>query len=251
VRALRFRASLLAALVLVLCIAAPAAATDTVILPAASATPSTLEVQFWPSEPDGSLLVVGAELPAQTRLPATVRVPLPAGATVTWVGEVFGGDPSADTEVSYVEEQGVGGTVIVATLTKSRSLQYEATLASPTDSSGRMSSDFTWVQSAPGPQVGLSVKMTSTTGDVLIEPGSAGAPQTSAAGERLYTLPPAQLALGTSVAVDVSWVVGAPITSGATSGGSSTVLYILAALLAVALAALAAVTALARGRARV
>jgi hypothetical protein len=236
------RTSLLAALALVLCVAAPAAATDTVILPAGSATPSTLEVQFWPSEQDGVLLIVGAELPAQSTLPATVRVPVPAGATVTWVGEVFGGDPAADTEIPYVEEQGEGGKVLVATLTKSRSVQYEATLTAPSESGGRKTSTFTWVQSASGPEVSLSVKMASTTGDVLIEPGSAAAPQTNATGERLYTLPAAKLALGESSTVKVSWVTAAPGTAGPpSSAGSSTVLYVLVGLLAIALIALAVV----------
>jgi hypothetical protein len=255
------RTSLLAALVITLCFAAQAAATDTVpvakgsavttVSPAVAAMPSTLEVQFWPAEADGSLLIVGAELPAQTKLPATVRVPVPAGANVTWVGEVFGGDPAADTAVAYVEEKGEGGTVLVATLTKSRSLQYEATLAAPSDVDGRQTAAFTWVQTASGPEVGLSVKMAATAGDVLIEPGSAGAPQSNASGERLYTLPPARLALGKSVTVSVSWVVGAPGSDiPGSSGGSSTVLYVLVGLLVAALLALAVVMALARGRRR-
>jgi hypothetical protein len=255
------RTSLFAALAITLCLAAPAAATDTVpvakgstvttVSPAVAATPSTLEVQFWPAEADGSLLLVGAELPAQAKLPATVRVPVPAGANVTWVGEVFGGDPAADTELAYVEEKGEGGTVLVATLTKSRSLQYEATLAGPSDAAGRKTAAFTWVQAASGPEVGLSVKMAATAGDVLIEPGAAAAPQSNASGELLYTLPPARLALGKSVAVRVSWVVVAPgSTIPGSSGGSSTVLYVLVGLLVAAVLALAVVMALSRGRAR-
>jgi hypothetical protein len=250
VSARTLRTALFAALALVLCLAAPAAATDTVraaggsasaALPAASATPSSIEVQFWPSETDGAVLVVGAELPAQTALPATIRLPLPAGATVTWVGEVFGGDPNADTEVPYAEEKGEGGQVLIVTLTKSRSAQYEANLPAPTEIDGRRTASFTWVQSASGPEVGLSVKMASTTGDIVIEPGSRGAPPVNATGERLYTLPAAKLALGKSATVKASWVTAAPGAAGTSSAGSSTVLYVLVGLLAIALIALAVV----------
>jgi hypothetical protein len=220
--------------------------------PAATATPSSLEVQLWPSELDGAVLVVGVELPAQTALPATVRVPVPAGANVTWVGQVFGGDPTADTEVPYTKEDGVGGPVIVATLTKSRSLQYEATLVSPTEAAGRYTSTLTWVQSAPAPQVGLSVKAAATAGDVRIAPGPSGAPQTNATGEQLYTLPPVPLALGKSVTVTASWVRVAPGSAAASgsSGSGSIVLYVLAGLLVAALLVLAVVLVRPRGRAR-
>jgi hypothetical protein len=221
------------------------------VVPAAAATPSTLEVQFWPAEADGALLIVGAELPSQTKLPATVRLPLPAGATLSWVGEVFGGDPNADTEVAYIEEKGEGGAVLVVTLTKSRSVQYEATLPAPSDAAGRKTAAFTWVQAASGPEVGLSVKMAATAGDARIVPGAVGPPRTNAAGELLYTLPPARLALGKSAAVSVSWVVVAPgSTIPGSSGGSSTTLYVLVGLLVAAVLALAVVMAVARGRAR-
>jgi hypothetical protein len=227
-----------------------AAAATSSVTPALAATPASLEVQLWPSEPDGSVLVVGVELPAGTKLPASVRVPVPAGANVTWVGEVFGGDPSADVEVAYTKEKGVGGDVLVATLTKSRSLQYEATLPAPAEAAGRFTSTVEWVQSAPAPQVGLSVKTASTAGDVRVEPASPSAPQTNASGERLYTLPPAQLALGKSVTLKVSWITVAPGTASSTTAGSaSPVLYVLAALLVIALLALAVVMLTPRKRA--
>lgn len=211
----------------------------------AQAVPATLDVQVWPSEPDGVNLVVSAEIPAEVKLPATVRLPVPAGFTVGWVGEVFGGAVANDIELAYVTEEGSGGKVIVVTATKSHVVQYEGVLPPLATDGSRSTATLDWVQSAPSATQSWAVKMLASTADVKTEPAYVGAAQVNAVGERLYTLPSTQLALGKSQKVTVSFVRGettaTPAPSG--SGNGSTVLTVLFALLGLAVVVLVVVAA--------
>lgn len=229
------------------------AATATATSPAAPAVPATLDIQVWPSEADGVDLVVSAELPATVQLPASVRIPVPAGFTLGWVGEVFGGDVANDVERPYTTEDGQGGKVIVVTATKSHVIQYEGLLAPLTADGMVYTASLAWVQSAPAAAQSWAVKMGSATSDVWTDPAYVGDPQVNAVGERLYSLPSTQLALGTAQHVTVSFARGnataAASSSGSQGAASSTLLIVLFALLAVAVVALAVVAARSKRRA--
>jgi hypothetical protein len=173
-------------------------------VPAAPSVPAALEIQLWPSEPDGFNLVVSAQLADSVKLPATVRIPLPTGITLGWVGEILGGDPSADIQRPYAIEDGIGGKVLVVTLTRSRMVQYEALMPQPTQDGDRYTAAVDWVQSAPAPSQGFAVKMVATTGDVKTEPAADDAPQVNATGEKLYSLPSTTLAVGQTQRISVS-----------------------------------------------
>ena len=211
----------------------------------AKAVPSTLDIQLWPSEADGVNLVVSAEIPAEVKLPATVRLPIPAGFTLGWVGEVFGGAVANDIELPYVTENGSGGKVIVVTATKSHIVQYEGVLPSLATEGTRFNATLDWVQSAPSATQSWAVKMLASTGDVKTDPAYVGAAQVNAVGERLYTLPSTQLALGKSQKLTVSFVRGETTATPAPSGstGSSTVLIVLFSLLGLAVVVLMVVAA--------
>jgi hypothetical protein len=220
-------------------------------VPTAPSVPAALEIQLWPSEPDGFNLVVSAQLADSVKLPATVRIPLPTGVTLGWVGEILGGDPSADIQRPYTIEDGTGGQVLVVTLTRSRMVQYEGLMPPLAQEGDRYTAAVDWVQSAPAPSQGFAVKMVATTGDVKAEPAAEAAPQVNATGEKLYSLPSTTLAVGQTQRISVTFVRGVAGTAAAqpvSGGDGSTVLSVLFGLLAAAVVALVIVAARSKRR---
>lgn len=214
------------------------------------ATPVDVQVQLWPAERGGAQLVISADLAENTRLPATVRIPLPAGAEPGWVGEVSGGDISGDILRQFTIEKGDGGQVLVLTLEKYRSAQVEANFTAPTAIGGKMASTLDWVQSAPAATTHFAVKMTTGTADVAIDPVPTGAPQQNDAGERLYTVASRHLDPGKTFTMTATFAYGAQTaaTTASGGGGGSTVLVVLVALLAAAVMAFVVVAVRSRTR---
>ncbi|MFA5843334.1 MAG: hypothetical protein WC971_00730 [Coriobacteriia bacterium] len=229
------RKSLAAAFALVALVAALAAP-----IPASAAAAASdrvpLDVQFWPEgEPGRSVIIVGLKLPDTVALPATVRMPLPADAQITWVGELDGGDGSLDETRTYDVVRGSGGPEIVIRLTKYRDAQYEATYR-PIDVRGTSASaTLEWVQTTPCSQLALSVRLPGRAGSVRVSPASAGAPQLNQAGELLYTLQPLFPKTGDRVPVHAKYVRGGAKT--AAEARRTSTMDILLSVLGVALAA--------------
>ena len=75
-----------------------------------------------------------SRVPETTKLPTTVRVPVPEGATVQWAGEVLGGDLSADPARTYkMIKSPVGGQYAEFTLgADAQSAQVDADMAAVT-----------------------------------------------------------------------------------------------------------------------
>jgi hypothetical protein len=252
------RTHITSALAVFLCFAltsvpAIAFATDTVSVTAAAPSAgggpaSAIEIQMWPSEAEGSSVIVSAEIPTDAQLPYTLRLPMPAGITITWCGEVFVGDPQKDREVAYTLEDGRGGKALVMTLTTSRTAQYEGTLAPPTQTGQRWATALEWIQSAPAGQEHFAVKTANTAGDPQIDPVPEGQPRENTNGERLYSLPTQTLPLGQAYKVSVSWTIVAariPTAQPTTAAGGITdvVLVVLIGALAIAVVALIVVAA--------
>jgi hypothetical protein len=223
--------------------------------PGPFATPTEMQVQLWPSEADGAQLIISLDLPAGTPLPATVRIPLPEGATPGWVGEISTAGLNSDIKRDYTVEQGTGGRVVVFRIEKHRSVQVEASYTAPQVIGDKTISAFEWVQSAPSPLTNFAVKMGANTKDVAVDPTPTGAPQSNAQGERLYTVASSELKPGARFAMTVAYRVGVAgdttAASGRGSADSQTVLIVLVAMLAVAVFAFMLVAARARGRERV
>ncbi len=225
-----------------------AAATATVAPAQGAGNPAAVvEVQMWPSESDGSSVIVSAQVPDDAKLPYTLRLPMPAGLIVTWCGEISGAGTTADKEAAYTVEDGRGGKALVMTLTTSRIAQYEGTLPSPAQADGRTETTLEWIQSAPAGTENFAVKLANTAGDPKFDPSPQGAPQQNASGERLYSFAPQKLALGSAYKVKVSWTTVAPGGQTATppassaSGSYDIVLIVLVVALAVAVVALVVV----------
>jgi hypothetical protein len=76
-------------------------------------------------------VIVGAELPASTRLPATIVIPVPPGVTPEWVGEIVSTDPSKDPTATYTIEQADGYGIMTITVKTARLAQAEFFDAAP------------------------------------------------------------------------------------------------------------------------
>jgi hypothetical protein len=236
--------------------AASATATSTAAPgPAGAGNPANaVEIQLWPSEIDGSSIIVSAEVPADAKLPYTLRLPMPAGITVTWCGEIFGGTAAQDKEVPYTIVDGRGGKALVMTLTTSRVAQYEGSLPAPVQAGGRTETTLDWIQSAPAGEEHFAVKLVNTAGDPKFTPAYAGAPQQNESGERLYSFAPQQLALGSDFKLKVSWTTvaaGSQVAPSTSTSGTAVFDIILIVLVVALVAAVIGLAVVVRGQRRV
>ncbi|MRR10942.1 hypothetical protein EG835_00255 [bacterium] len=208
----------------------------------ALAAPVSLEgseiwVQIWPEgEPNTNVIIVGVELPADTTLPATVRLPVPDGATVFWAGEILGPDPSTDIQREFQLVKGEGGMAAEFTVETTRSVQFDATYGAIEIDGNDLISKFEWRQTVPSATTAFAVRTPVGTGDVTIEPAPPTDPRENESGERLYTLNTAQLQPGATYPIKITYRRAGVTDLEANS--SETLLWILGGLLGAAVLAL-------------
>lgn len=206
-----------------------------------------LDLQTW-VESGQVIIVVAVNVPESTRLPATVRIPVPDGASVQWAGEVLGGELSADPTRTYkIIQSPAGGQYAEFTLEQTRSAQVDAQLASATVDGANTSATFEWVQSAASPSTSFSVRVPQGASGVKITPAPGGPPQTNSAGESLYAGESVVLAPGEKQTVSFSYSNGS--SASAVAAPASQLSSIVTALfVALALAVVVLIVALTRQR---
>lgn len=238
---------LLGPLVLLLLALAPAVACGA----SAETTPvvtGDLDVQVWPGAmPGQGVAILALALPEDTKLPARVKIPIPAGTSVDWAGEI-GDQASADAERPRTIEQGTAGDYAVFDLLMTRQAQLEVSGLPLTSDNGVYSLTFNFVQTTPANLTGFSVRLPSGATAVKITPVPARDPEKNDLGESLYTLPSAELAEGGSLPVTVSYQLGTAQTPVSSAGGTSPTTLIVVLLAGVVIALLALVVVLRRER---
>jgi hypothetical protein len=159
------------------------------------------------STPGEAIVLVSTTIPDTTKLPATVRIPVPSGMTVQWAGELSGTDAAAaDIERPHVLKQGVGGQYAEFTIERLRQAQIDvAGIRIP--QGGAVTAQFAFVQSVPSERSVFSVRVPRGAYDVGIDPLPVGEPAGNDAGEAIYTLPSRQLKPGETARVSVSYRV--------------------------------------------
>jgi hypothetical protein len=213
-----------------------------------AATPVEMGVQLGPAEKEGAEIIISARLATGAPLPATVRIPLPAGASLAWVGEIAGMGGTGDIQRTGSIEKGTGGQVVVVRLEKYREAQIEALYTVPQAAGDRLTSTLGWVQSAPAGRVVFVVRMAPGTSDITIDPAPAGPPQGDAATGRQYTLPPRVIPLGGTARLTVAYTRGGGSVPAAAGTAGSSGLLIAALLVALAVAVVAFVIVALRSR---
>ncbi|MBA4370139.1 MAG: hypothetical protein C0418_00985 [Coriobacteriaceae bacterium] len=212
----------------------------------ASAAPR-YEVQIWPegdpSRPNHVLLIASVDLGPSVKLPAKVRIPVPAGAEVSWAGEITGGSAENDIPRAYEITRVAGGRVLVMTLETTGNAQYDAWWAPLVFDGQTAAAKLEWVQTEPATEVGFTVRTPPGAGSVRIDPAPVGQPVQNAIGERLYTLPSQPMEPGDKLSLSLSFVPGGGAATPVRAGGESPVPYLIGVfvVLVVALAAVVAV----------
>ncbi|HZL04873.1 MAG TPA: hypothetical protein VFE45_05560 [Coriobacteriia bacterium] len=209
----------------------------TLLFPSAAfARVSEYQVQYTPRGASGTgQLIVNVVLSPETELPATVKVPLPVGATVVWSGEIVGPDPTADPFREAVVTAAEGGLIATFTMEQVRVAQVEANLPAPSVSGDEVTAALNWVNTGEEGTYTFAVVLEAGARDVAITPAPVGDPARNDAGETLRTLMPVRLATGQEFSVDVRYGLGG---EGATGNTTSTALVIVAVLLGIALVGL-------------
>lgn len=205
----------------------------------AHARVSEYQVQFLPVGQTGSSeVIVNVVLSPETSLPATVTVPLPAGAQVLWAGEILGGNPADDPFRQPSVVPTAGALAAVFRLEQRPIAQVEATVGEPRVRGKRVESTLSWVNAAEEGTYTFSVVVEAGARDVEISPRPVGEPRRNEAGEALYVLAPVRLAAGQKFEVSVRYdrSTGAASSDATTSG--SPVIVVAAAGLGLALIAL-------------
>lgn len=208
-----------------------------------------LSAELWPDLDGKTVVVVGLTLPETATLPARVQIPLPAGATVDWVGEIIGPTPDKDIPRQYKRLTGTGGDYIEFTMETTRVAQYEAAYKAPANDNGVLRSTLDWVQSVPARTLFLAARASTRMSDVHITPApEQAAPEFNEANERLYLVKSiTSPKVGTAVAFTVDYRTGVAEGQAGGQGNTSTVLVIAGVLLGMAVLVLIVVW---RGQAR-
>ncbi len=188
------------------------------------------------SEQSGGVMLVSGELPESATLPAEAELSVPAGSSLQWVGEILGGDPSADPELKYTKSTQDGSDVYRFTLTKSRTAQLEIVTSESAGFDGtNYTSSLKWSATQAVPEVRLSVRIPQ--GAQIVQPSPEAALQPGASGYSFYTKSVKDVKPGDQLDMAFSYQVAAtPASNGAaTSSGSTAQIVII--LIAVAAAA--------------
>ncbi len=214
-----FQSVLIIGLVLA-CSASTAAAQD---------APPSSELTSWATvdvtahkEQAGEVLIISGELPEKTPLPARVELAVPSGSQLRWIGEILGGDPSADPELEYEVIPSGDYDVYRFTLTQSRIAQIEVVPARPAVAfdGSVYSANVSWKPSQDVPELHMSV--TLPPGAQVQQPDEGAAIQTQANNSR-YLKEFTGVAAEETATLEFTYIAPEGVVSGGTepaSGGS-------------------------------
>lgn len=179
------------------------------------------------SEQAGSVLMVSGELPQSAQLPAEAQLSVPAGSKLQWIGEILGGDPSADPELKYTKTTTKGADVYRFTLTKSRTAQVEVPTPGTLFDGTAYTPSIKWVSMQDVPVVKLSVRTPQGAQVTKTAPGASAQPGPT--GFSYYTKTVKDVKAGDPLELAFSYTApaaGAASTGAASAGSSSDTLTI-------------------------
>lgn len=228
----QFRASIMA-------LAFALALTSSTTVFAAAPGWQSVDVTLYSEQTGGTMLVSG-ELPRTTALPAQAELSVPAGSPIQWIGEILGGDPSADPTLKYTKTTVKDVDVYRFTLTKSRTAQIEIPTPKPLIYDGTTYTPFiSWVSSQDVPEVKLSVRMPQGAQVTKVATGASTEPGPT--GYSYYSKVISDVKAGDELDLTFSYtppVAGAVPTKAAASGSTVGTLALVVGVLAAAFGAL-------------
>lgn len=148
---------------------------------AAHATPVTWQSVdvLLHADADGAVMAVSGTLPDEAPLPAEAELSVPAGSPIQWIGEIMGGPPAEDPDLTYTKSTVDGVDVYRFTLTRSRIAQIEVHVDDVVAFDGtNYSTNMLWESAQDLPEVRMGVKLpedvriVSEAQGAALQPGS-------------------------------------------------------------------------------
>jgi copper chaperone CopZ len=170
----------------------------------------------------GEIITIAGELPEVTSRPATVELAVPAGSRLRWIGEILGGDPTADPEVDYEVITTVDSDVYRFALTQSHTGQVEVIPPQPvtTFDGSEYSAKLEWTARQAVPEVRLAVQL--PTGAQVVQPADDAAVTPSGPGTSYYSKVFTDVSAEESLSLDFTFTAPQGVVSsqdGPTSSG--------------------------------
>lgn len=186
---------------------------------AAPAEWASVDITAQSYQQDTPLLLVSGQLPESAQLPAQVELAVPAGSELQWIGEILGGDPSADPAVQYTVATKDGSDIYSFTLTKARVAQVEVAVPAWTAFDGtNYTSNLKWTAWRDLGEVRVSERLQS--GATIVQGVDGASLQPGDAGYSYYTKTVAGVKAGD--AVGLSYIYAAPAAAAGTSAPGAT-----------------------------
>lgn len=184
------------------------------------------------SEQSGGVMLVSGELPPGATLPAEAELSVPAGYPLLWIGQIMGGDPSADPALTYTKATVGASDVYRFTLTQSRIAQVEVQNngALPFDGTN-YEPDLNWTATQGVPEVRVAVRVPQGAQVVRAATGATMTP--AGDGYAFYAKTFSDVKAGDQLGLSFAYQSGAPSTPGAStaSSGSGSTAQVLVILL--------------------
>lgn len=169
------------------------------------------------ADSDGAIYLVSGQLPETAKLPAEVELAVPTGSEFLWAGEILGGPPTSDPEVTYTVSQREGMDVYSFTLSKSRTAQIEVDAGQAAAFDGtNYSTQIGWT--APWPVALASLSARIPQGAQIVSPADGASVKPGPQGFSYYIKDFTDLEAGQEASL--AFTYSAP--AGAASGGSAT-----------------------------
>lgn len=175
------------------------------------------------TEQQQSMLIISGQLPETVKLPHVAELAVPAGTQLQWVGEILGGDPSADPELKYEKSTANGMDVYRFTMTRARIAQVEGVLPSVTAFDGtNYATSLKWTAWESVPEVRISQRLPQ--GAQVVQAAADAELQTGDSGTSYYAKKVTSPKAGDAIDLTFSYAVpSAPVRSGAGKGGPTSV----------------------------
>lgn len=196
------------------------------------------------AEQSGGVMLVSGTLPETVPLPAEAEFSVPTGSSIQWIGEILGGDPAADPNLTYTKTTADGADTYRFTLTKSRNAQIEVLTDGTVFDGSLYTMSLAWTPSQDVPEVRLIVRVpagaqvATSTPEGLLQPGDSEYSYFA----KTFTNAKAGTQLDLAVGYTLQAVTGEP--TGSRASGTQTVL--LAVLIALAVAGVIALIVVVR-----
>jgi hypothetical protein len=190
-----------------------------VALPVAAQTEVTeldaLTVELWPDYDRPAMLVIlTGTLPASAELPATLTIPLPAGAEVNAVARFN----DVEVLITDVEWAQADGGLTLTTPGSSFHVEYYSPYVA---ADNEVSYGFAWTADLEIANAAAVVQQPVAATDITIVPAPSGS-VTRADGLRYHQIEPRPVAAGEPFTVDVTYTIDAPVLSAPSVSPAST-----------------------------